>query len=107
MPSRQLTRTLLLALVAGAIAASPTASGATTMQDHYVPRAAPPNLPVLSASDLRAVRRAEAVEARGRAYHLPAGAPYSNAEWSAFALAGSPAPADMWWITPAPAASPS
>jgi hypothetical protein len=107
MPSRPVTRTLVLALAAGAIAASPAAAGATTLQERFVPRAAPPILPVLSASGLAEIRRAEAAEARRSAYHLPPGAPYSNAEWDAFALAGLPALADMWRLPVEPDASPS
>jgi hypothetical protein len=107
MPSRPVTRTLVLALAAGAIAASPAAAGATTLQERFVPRAAPPNLPVLSASGLAEIRRAEAAEARRSAYHLPPGAPYSNAEWDAFALAGLPALADMWRLPVERDASPS
>jgi len=65
-------------------------------------RAVPPMLAPLRASELAAVRRAEAQQWQALSYRLPAGARYSNAEMNVFAAEGYAqslrvGTRDRWW----------
>ncbi len=80
-----------VAAVAGAqaVGAQPSA-GAVTLAtaDQGSSRAVPPMLAPLRASELAAVRQAEAQQWQALSYRLPAGARYSDAEMNVFAAEG-------------------
>jgi hypothetical protein len=78
------------AAVAGAqaVGAQPGARAVTVATADQGPRAVPPILPPLRASELAELRQAEAQEWQALSYRLPAGARYSNAEMNVFAAEG-------------------
>ena len=68
--------------------AQPGARAVTVATADQGSSALPPILPRLSASELAAVRQAEAQEWQALSYRLPAGARYSNVEMNVFAAEG-------------------
>jgi hypothetical protein len=83
---------IVTAATIGAICA-PTASARVSLepgQSAHIDRGVSPVLQPPRPSELRAIQRAEAQKARRLAYELPATAPYSNAEWNAYASAAHP-----------------
>jgi hypothetical protein len=95
---------IVTAVTIGAISA-PTASARVSLepgQSAHIDRGVPPVLQAPRPSELRAIQRAEAQEARRLAYELPATARYSNAEMNAYASAARPVPS-----SPPPNSAPS
>ena len=74
---------------AQAVAAGPAALAANASSGELGdPNAVPPILPPVQASELAAIRRAEAQERQAFNYRLPATARYSGAELDVFAQEG-------------------